>query len=63
MVTPAQQIAKAFNIDVADGVQHQQLSIAPVALQSIFDNHLNAGITTEVCFPQVYVDPATNSIA
>jgi hypothetical protein len=61
--TPAQQIAKAFNIDVADDIQHQQLSIVPVALQSIFDNHLDAAITTEVCFLQVYVDPTTNSTA
>jgi hypothetical protein len=49
----AEKIAKSFNIDVADDVQHQQLSLAPITLQSIFDNYLNATsatLTTEVGF-------------
>jgi hypothetical protein len=37
----AQQIAKAFNIDTADDVQHQHLSVVPATLQSIFDSYLD----------------------
>ena len=62
-VTPAQQIAKAFNIDVGDTVQHQELSITPVALQTIFYNHLDAAATSDVCFLQFDVALATDSAA